>query len=189
MLAQISNQPSLNAQNAQPWGRLASAAAEGHTGRHPCQPTGQECEAPFFFSSPKQQKSGESVSRLVSDSKFRWKGQNLAWIPSCLPWMRRNAAAAVSMVYFQGALWTLWRQESVENLLWAAFFLLMATSWVTLSCPYGPKSLRNVSNQEEFRQFLQAHSVQCSTSRCVHWQWPVAVWPEKLVYKNLNTSC
>ncbi len=59
----------------------------------------------------------------------------------------------------------------------------ICSNCVMLSCQYGPKSLRNLSNtllnlcHEELRQFWRQKGVQPGTSKVYLIKWPVSVYP------------
>ncbi len=90
---------------------------------------------------------------------------------------------------------------SVDCILWNGRF----TSWmcsqqicsntVILSCQYGPKSLRNVSNtllnlcHEELRQFWRQNGVQSGTSKVYLIKWPVSVCVTVAAYIYIITNC
>ncbi len=58
----------------------------------------------------------------------------------------------------------------------------ICSNCVMLSCQYGPKSLRNVSNtllnlcHEELKQFWWQKGVRCGTSKVYLIKWPVGVY-------------
>ncbi len=67
----------------------------------------------------------------------------------------------------------------------------ICSNCVMLSCQYGPKSQRNVSNtllnqcHEELRQFWRQKGVQPGTSKVYLIKWPVSVYIYNLVDKHV----
>ncbi len=75
----------------------------------------------------------------------------------------------------------LWDVVERESASWMCSWQI-CSNCVKLSCQYGQKSLRNVSNtlsnlcHEEFRQFWRQNGVQPGTSKVYLIKWPVSVY-------------